>query len=192
MHQYPETPLTEKGRVQASQAAEALQGKGITKVIASDLARAAETGSVIARALHVPLEYAEEYREVRRPTYLWGRSHYGLTSLFFFLQYFLFSVVGNIRLKNEETLRDFEKRVGKALDLTATQPDDTVAVVTHRGVMSILGATMRGKGRANPLMLTLAFLGMYAVDNAEITVAEYDGELWHIIERNKREHLSAS
>ncbi len=189
VHQYPEDPLSDTGRAQAHKAAQALKGKSIDIVLASDLARAAETGSIIARELDVPLLYSPLLHEVRRPTFLWGKSHFSLTSLLFFARYFLTGIVGNTRYDNEETLRDFGARVGKALKMLEERPEKTLAVVTHRGVMTILPPLVRGNTAAGGLALVRSFFNILSVDNAEITTAEHDGEKWHIKRRNGNEHL---
>lgn len=190
-HQYPEDHLNDRGREQAQAAARALEGKGIELVIASDLVRTSETGSIIAKHLGVDILYTPILHEVRRPTKLWGKSHYSLASLLFFIPYFIFSVIGNKRFANEETLRDFAARVGRALDMLETRPEQKVVVVTHRGVMTILAAIIRARGKIHPVSLILAFLGMYAVDNAEITTATYGDGGWQLAAKNDNKHLQS-
>ncbi len=55
--------LTERGRGQAEQAAHALAGESIARVIASPYTRAIQTGHVIARALEIPLVIDHAIRE---------------------------------------------------------------------------------------------------------------------------------
>ncbi len=55
--------LTERGREQAAEAAHALAGNSITRVLASPYTRAIQTAHVIARALNVPLVIDEKIRE---------------------------------------------------------------------------------------------------------------------------------
>jgi probable phosphoglycerate mutase len=53
--QTPDTPLSPRGREQAARLAERLAGLGVAAVLASDLARAAETAERIAAATGAPL-----------------------------------------------------------------------------------------------------------------------------------------
>lgn len=55
--------LTERGREQAEQAAHALAGDSVSRVIASPYTRAIQTGHVIARALEIPLVIDHAIRE---------------------------------------------------------------------------------------------------------------------------------
>ena len=57
--------LTERGWEQARNAAQALQGRGITSVISSPMRRALETAEPIADALGLPIEIDDEIYELR-------------------------------------------------------------------------------------------------------------------------------
>ncbi len=60
-----DTPLTELGRTQASELAESLRGKKISKVICSDLKRAHETAQIVAKELEISdIEVTAELREM--------------------------------------------------------------------------------------------------------------------------------
>ncbi|MCR8723898.1 histidine phosphatase family protein [Frigidibacter sp. ROC022] len=51
-----DVPLTDRGRDQARSAAPALAGEGITRILASPMARAHETAEIVARELGLPVE----------------------------------------------------------------------------------------------------------------------------------------
>lgn len=55
--------LTERGRTQAIELADAVRAEAVTRILASPLRRAAETGEIVGRALGVPVELAEALRE---------------------------------------------------------------------------------------------------------------------------------
>lgn len=55
--------LTEEGKKQVHTAKEALRGKGITQIYASDLARAKETAQIVAEALSLEVLYLPQFRE---------------------------------------------------------------------------------------------------------------------------------
>jgi broad specificity phosphatase PhoE len=59
-----DTPLNERGRAQAHELAAQVAGNGITAVYASDLARARETGAIVADRLRVPLRTDLRLREL--------------------------------------------------------------------------------------------------------------------------------
>ncbi|MDO4740111.1 MAG: histidine phosphatase family protein, partial [Eubacteriales bacterium] len=55
--------LTEEGRLQVHNANNILSNTGITKIYASDLARAKETAEIVANALSLPITYLPQFRE---------------------------------------------------------------------------------------------------------------------------------
>lgn len=57
-------PLTEKGRLQASQTAAFFQDKPIRAIFSSPLKRASETAEIIAAGLNLPVNILEQFREV--------------------------------------------------------------------------------------------------------------------------------
>jgi broad specificity phosphatase PhoE len=59
----PDPGLTELGRQQAAAAAEALEGEGIRRIIASPYTRALETAAPVARRLGVPVHVMPTVRE---------------------------------------------------------------------------------------------------------------------------------
>ena len=61
--QHPETPLSEKGREQAAAVAETLASLKAEMILASDYARAAETASIIAARLGLPVAVEPALRE---------------------------------------------------------------------------------------------------------------------------------
>jgi probable phosphoglycerate mutase len=61
--QRPETPLSDRGRAQAERLAGRLAGAGVTRILASDLARAAMTAEPIGRATGAPIERDPVLRE---------------------------------------------------------------------------------------------------------------------------------
>jgi len=58
-------PLNEIGRAQAERAAVQLRGRGITRIHASPLSRAAETARIVAAHLSVPVAFDDDLMETR-------------------------------------------------------------------------------------------------------------------------------
>lgn len=189
VHQFPEMPLSLHGRVQARSTASALKGKGVQRIVSSDLLRARETADIIARELDVPVEYTEHLREVRRARHIWGRHHYSFFSLWALSLFFLSGLFGSRRVYDEETLAEFTTRIVDELNTLATYKEDVLLVVTHRGVMTELIPIAR-HGRISSWRAVLAFTLLYAVDNGEFTKLERSGDHWHILEKNSNAHLS--
>lgn len=56
-------PLNATGRAQAAALAKKVAGEGVTRIVCSDLSRAAETGRIVGTALGIPVETDERLRE---------------------------------------------------------------------------------------------------------------------------------
>lgn len=56
-------PLTEKGRIQAREAAEKLKNKEINFIFASPLLRTKQTAKIIAQKLNLPVNFSERLKE---------------------------------------------------------------------------------------------------------------------------------
>ena len=56
--------LTEKGRIQAQSVARYLEGKGVSRLLASPVPRALQTGEIAAEHLGLPLEVTEDLKEI--------------------------------------------------------------------------------------------------------------------------------
>ena len=147
---HTDIPLNDTGRRQAAQAAAALAGEGLAAVYSSDLARAHETASAIARAagLAVVADAALRERafghfegvpfrelEQRHPEQVrrWRERDPG------------FGPEGG------EVLRDFYARaVGAALRIAARHPGEAIALVAHGGVLDCLYRAATGQALDAP------------------------------------------
>lgn len=70
----PDSPLTERGLVQAGHAAMYLRERGITAIFASPLIRAMQSAQPLAQMLHLPVQVRKELYEVREGDLYMGPS----------------------------------------------------------------------------------------------------------------------
>ena len=61
--QVPETPLSDRGVAQAERMASRLADVGITRIVASDMARAAMTAAALEAVTRVPLDFEPALQE---------------------------------------------------------------------------------------------------------------------------------
>lgn len=133
-----DTALSARGRWQAAQVAQALEGEGIEAIFASDLARAFDTASAIADRLGLPIVVDTGLRE---------RS-FGIFQGFTYAEIDARWPAEALRWRRHdpdfgppegETLRDFYARaVATSGRIAAGQPGRTIALVTHGGVLDCL------------------------------------------------------
>ncbi len=145
-HQFPETPLSEQGRMQAGAAAEHFKDLGIEAIIASPYLRASETAETVSQRIGVPVEYSELFTELRRPRALWGMSWAHPRSLHTMARIYLHAKDTEWRDSDEENLEEFHARARRSLEYLADRAEERMLVVTHRGFMAALQERMKRDG----------------------------------------------
>jgi len=127
-------PLNDNGIAQARAAGEALRAAGITRIIASDLARARQTAEHINAALNLPIEPDPRWREVDVGD--WQGMDFSEIERYDPANYDAFFNGPYIEraFPNGESQREHIARTADALDDTLTRfSGEHVLVVTHGG-----------------------------------------------------------
>ena len=122
--QYPDTPLSERGAMQAERVAQRLAGAGIERIITSDYARARATAEAISAATGAPLEVEPLLRERSFGVHC-GRGYDGLGFDVFAPDY---------DPPEGESVPVFDSRVGDAwaaVRAAAVSAGGPLAVVSH-------------------------------------------------------------
>lgn len=176
-----DTPLAEHGRRQAADAAKYLAEQRISRIIASDLTRAADTGRALAEVSGKPISFDKRFREIDVGS--WS----GLTTPEIRKQDadVLQRLAAGEDLRRGETGETMaevaERTVAATRDIIATmRPDDTVVITTHGFAARVLCASMTGIPQ--PVALR-SFQGMGNCHWA--LLAEHDGG-WQLAGWNLR------
>lgn len=133
-HQYqtPATPLTERGRRQASAVALRLRTLNPTRIIASPFTRAHETAKIIGQELGLPVTTHESLVELRRPTYMHGRSHFSLKSFWYITKWYFTFNDSSWRQYEAESYEMFVERIQEAREYLEHFGDhERIVVVSH-------------------------------------------------------------
>jgi len=133
--------LSERGREQAQRLVATLADARLEAIVASDLARARETAAIVGGALGVPLHLDARLRE--RDLGHWS----GLTSVEIVARWP--HDLARLRARDlelqpggGESLRALHARVAAFVTLLSAWPGDgPLAVVTHAGILRVLGIT---------------------------------------------------
>jgi probable phosphoglycerate mutase len=143
-------PLNDIGRWQAGRAAEALAGEPIAAIYASDLSRAFETASAVARVAGVAVVPEPGLRE----------RHFGVFQGRTFAEIEAEAPEQALRwrkrdpdftVKGGESLNTFRDRIVATVSrLAARHPDELVVLVAHGGVMDVLYRAATGQGVQAP------------------------------------------
>jgi len=175
--------LNDAGLAQAAAAARWLAGQPIAALYSSDLLRARQTAECIARSLELLPIWRPEFRERRYGlfeglTYSESRAAYAADYLAFERREpeFVIPCGG-------ESLLQLHERVTNGLRLLAVaHRGQTIAIVTHGGVLDIVNRLARDK----PLNAPRDFL----IPNAAINWVSVRGNAWCLETWGQTEHLT--
>lgn len=170
-----DAPLSDRGRQQARQAAEYLAALGATRVVASDLSRAAETGRALAEAAGIPITYDDRLREINVGE--WA----GLTTEQIRSQYgeVLDQVEQGADVRRGvtgETLSELAARArAAARDVVETMaPGETVVLACHGVAARTLSAAMTG------IPQHVAWVSLQGMTNCHWSVLRQRGDSWQL------------
>ncbi len=131
-HQTNDEPLSVSGIAEAVRQAPFIAKWQPTHIITSPMARAQQTAQIIADKAQLPAQTMDEFRELRRPLYIFGRHHYGLSSWWYMFRWFFQAWVQFDDARNGESYLTFRKRLERARSLLEQYPTDAkVVVVSH-------------------------------------------------------------
>lgn len=128
-----DSPLSDLGLAQAEEAAEALRGEPIRRIVASPLSRARLTAEAAGRALGLPVETDDGLKECHlgviedQPHDAWPLDRYW---------------TGDVSPEGGETFADFRARVLAAM-ARLTAEEDGVLIVAHGGLWRSLISIFR-------------------------------------------------
>lgn len=132
-----DSPLTEKGRQQAKDAALLLKSERITKIISSDLSRAYNTAEIIKKELNISCDI-ESWKNLREidPGEFTGMNTDGISPI----------IVKAFESKDGEYYEKFVKRVQEVLEqIKQIETDGTILVVSHNSFLSGLSSMIEGR-----------------------------------------------
>jgi len=164
-HQAEDTPLTEKGKRQAQEAAAIIKKYEPTHLVTSTLVRAIETATVIGEECDLIPETNNLFIELERPQKLHGHFHKSPRSLFFYMQWYL----GRTSDAEGESYSELRQRIIESKKALSEFPEDArVIVVTHSVFMSLFLAHTCREEMLTPLQAAGAFRTILKTRNTHI------------------------
>lgn len=183
MHQPVDATLSEEGKRQAQAAAALLKNHHIDAVISSDISRAVETARPIAAALDVPITESELWREIRRPTSLFGHSHWYPKTFDYVLRTIFNRNKKQWHYEDGESLFEVHRRAERAEQALCELSGEhtAIAVVTHAVFLEIFVNFMCKRGKTSAFDYFPIFSPFSTIKNGSVTVIEYfDTEAEHV------------
>lgn len=181
---HADIPLSEAGVAQAARLAIHFKmvGAALSAVYSSDLRRAHDTARALAEALEIPLIVDAAWREISVGQWT-GLSRDEIRDRFAD-EWLRIAAGEDLPRGGGETFEAFSGRVVTALgSLVARHPGETVAVVTHGGV--IRATVLHVLGLPWTRMREVA-----AVENTAVSELGWNGARWSILRRNDSPHLA--
>lgn len=186
------TPLTEKGRKQASFVAERCAKLPIEVVISSTMVRSKETADIITGHIHKPIEYSDLFGEIKLPSEVHGkpRSDQSVASVRMKVME-MFHHPG-FRHSDEESFDDLKSRARMAMEHLVSRPENHILVVTHSIFMRILLAYLV-MGESLTALECRQFMRTMITENTCISIFGYnpsfDWKPWTLHAWNDHAHL---
>ncbi len=188
MQGHTDIPLNERGLWQAGQTArriaELAASRPISRVISSDLQRAAQTAAAIASELGQPVHHDPVWRE-RAYGVIEGHTPEGVAEKWPDLHEGWRSRDPDFPVPGGESLQAFADRVTAALEalVRAPRPVGTLVVVAHGGVLDIIYRQVRG--------LDLRAPREHSLVNAALNHLRHADQGWQILSWGDDSHLQA-
>jgi broad specificity phosphatase PhoE len=160
------SPLSPKGKVQASQLAERFTRLPVDMIITSDYTRAHQTALTIGDKLGRSVVASELFREVAHPSNYdsWRQEH------------------------KKDPFQTFRQAAQKALSFLIKQKSENIIVVTHSGFIKTLICTMAFGDKLD--QETYHALGnLLHSENTGITICDYVDGVWKLFTWNDHAHL---
>lgn len=176
------SPLSERGRREASLVAERLRGCGVEALYTSDLARAKETAEIIGAGLDLAPEPIQNFREIRLGPWegrlieevekndneaIWKWRWDGR----------------NPPYPEIEPIAAFRDRLMAGLESIAAKRGGNIAVVSHGGAISVMLTEIIG--------LPLIRIWQMPTENSSVSRVTWDGEKFFVTSYNETGHLGA-
>jgi broad specificity phosphatase PhoE len=167
------TPLTERGKSQATYVAAQCAKLPVEVIISSTMTRAKQTAEIILKKVARPIEYSDLFIERRRPSEVLGKRQDDPNALLAEKEIKLHFHEPGWRFSDEENFDDLKQRAGKALKYLAERSEENILVVTHGFFMRIVIAyILFGENLTGDECVKC--IRKFHMENTGITVLGYD------------------
>jgi broad specificity phosphatase PhoE len=174
IRQGPEGHLSEKGRLQAEEAAKKFpKHKGRPEVmIASPYERTRETAEIIARELNMDIEYSDLLVERKNPSEIIGRFGQERDVKLIVDRIDKSFHEDDLRYSDEENFVDLKNRARRLLDYIRSRPEKRMILVTHSIFLKMVVSYMLyGEALNASEYNKLSYFN--PIDNAGLTICQY-------------------
>jgi len=171
-HQFPHTPLSENGRLQAGALAKRLEGVPFDLIYSSTSTRARETAEIINKKVNCKIETSEDLAEMKMPSEIHGKKVNNPKVVKIRKQIWDNYPKGNWRYSDEETFEELNERVKRVIShLEEKHNNQKILIVSHSTMIkAIVGRVVFADGLTPETLFSMR-LRMWA-QNTGITICE--------------------
>ena len=195
-YQFPDTPLSERGRKESQLIADRLSTLDFDILVSSPFKRALETADIINSYHNKSIIVSELFQETKRPSEIEGKSKDDPLVVSIVEQITTNENESGSRYSDEETFAELKERGAGALEYLIEINKEKIIVTTHGDILKMMVSIMQhGKG----LKATLynIFRVFTPTTTTGVTVCYYGPpkynkngkKLWYLISWNDHTHL---
>lgn len=188
-HQFSDTPLSERGRREASQVSDRLQNLSFDSLITSPFTRAAETAGIINKHHNKNIEICDSFMETVQPSGVLGKEY---------TDPYVSKISNKLkahkddpdwRYSDEETFNDIKNRAIKAIKVLEDHETENIVVTLHGDILRVILSVMQ-YGEDLDSKLFYNFRTFAPTRHTGITTCKFDNENgWKLVTWNDHSHL---
>lgn len=188
--QLPDTPLTEKGHVQAERVAERCQSLEVDMIVSSNFLRAQETARHIGKAFDMDVLPNEDFHELMAPFSARGKHKQSEEYLAFRSSFQEnYTKDADWVMPGMESHKELLERADRAINFLLTAEANNILVVSHGLFIKYLVGRMIFKDLFTPEVCN-ALIASIHPDNTGISICRYIDDHWHLFTWNDYAHLA--
>ena len=173
----PDTPLSERGREQATQIAERCEKLPIETIVASSLLRAQQTATVVSERVGRKFESSDLFVEGMYAKKVPGRKIDDVEIIQIIETYHKNFAMPGFRIDGGENFEDLKKRALAALSYLEKKPEENILVVSHGFFLWIIAATTVFGNELTAEECRGVIRGFDLMENTALTVLTYGAPL---------------
>ena len=198
LYQPPTEPISSSGASEVARLVRTIQEFAPTHLYTSHYTRARDTAHFFEYATGLEAEWLDDVTELQVPEYMYGKSHYGIYSMYYLLRWY-FNLLPERISDQIETKKEFLERVLRARNYFANQHvGDRVVVVSHSIFTNFFIAHLCYDKQIHFIQAMPLLMKILRYENSGVTHVRYIGETetnvcpWEVVSFNAHQHLEAN
>lgn len=173
-HQEDRSDITEKGKLQATLAAQIVTADQPTKLITSTMLRAVETARIVGLMTDLIPETNAMFAEIEKPKRLNGHLLKSIYSLWFYTRWYL---GWTTKREGGESYKELRERIKAGKEyLVSHGAEAKIAVVSHSAYINFFLLHLDNDRPAGPLRAALCFFKILTIKNGTVIHLTYDAK----------------